>query len=111
MTSLCMTASFRCSSRSRYNPTRTRKIKLIRPDRHLWMFEGSPETVRVPDPLSPHRQRLHQLRMEGEAVSPRAAFITRQRGNVDRNQRSPMLETMSHSAALPSPVCKSGLRL
>lgn len=77
----------------------------------VWMFLGPPEPVRVPGPCPPHRQRLHQLRMDGQAVTPRAAFITRQRGNVDRNQRSSTCDRMSHSAALTSPVSWSGFVL
>lgn len=57
---------------------------------------------------SPGRVPPHRLRMEGEAVRARAAFITTQRGNVDRNQRSPVFERMSHSAASTSPSAAEG---
>lgn len=94
MTSLCMTASPRCCNRSyrpRYDPTRTRKIKRFLQVDGSDVCVGSPETVWVPDPFSPHRHRLQQLRMEGEAATPRAAFRARGPGNVDSNQRSCVL--------------------
>lgn len=96
---------FHMTASPRFGPTR-QKTRRFLVDAAVWMFQADRGATGAAGSFF-----LTGGRMEGEAVRARVASRTRQRGNVDRIQRSTTHERMSHSAALTSPVCTSRLYL